>query len=224
MKRKKKTSSELIVDALRTGGKLRLSEITELMSQYSGTDIKIQNVSSTMAKLSDGEKTEIGHFISRQKTKQGYVYKLADEALALTAEQTYGLIRKVDKDRFTIKDAIEEVPTLKKYIRGYGAKKTIRRTANRKANAQAFQAETAEAMVEAPTVEAPVAEKASAPRSSRNIKPTVEFAVGNTEIGNTEEMVQNAPIIEQLTKILQQFTNGNVNVTLNINVRFSGFE
>lgn len=120
MKRKKKTSSELIVDALRTGEKLKLSEITKLMSQYAGTDIKIQNVSSTMAKLSDSEKTEIGHFISRQKTKQGYVYKLADEVLALTPEQTYGLIRKVGKDRFTLKDALELAPALKKHVKGHG--------------------------------------------------------------------------------------------------------
>jgi hypothetical protein len=123
MKRKKKTSSELIVDALRTGGEVKAFRDHELMSQYAGTDIKIQNVSSTMAKLSDNEKTEIGYFISRQKTKQGYVYKLADEALALTAEQTYGLIRKVGKNRFTIKDAVEEVPSLKKYMRGHGDKK-----------------------------------------------------------------------------------------------------
>ncbi len=120
MKRKKKTSSELIVDALRTGEKLKLSEITKLMSQYAGTDIKIQNVSSTMAKLSDSEKTEIGHFINRHKTKQGYVYKLVDEALSLTPEQTYGLIRKVGKDRFTLKDALEASPALKKHVKGHG--------------------------------------------------------------------------------------------------------
>lgn len=134
MNKKKKTSSELIVDALRTGEKLKLSEITELMSAYAGKNIKIQNVSSTMAKLSDSEKTEIGHFISRNKTKQGYVYKLADEALALTPEQTYGLIRKVGRDRFTLKDALEMEPSLKKYVKKHGR---TRRASNRRSAAQA---------------------------------------------------------------------------------------
>jgi len=124
MKRKTKTSSELIIDALRTGEELKLSEITELISQYTGKEIKIQNVSSTMAKLSDSEKTEIGYLINRHKTKQGYTYKLADEALELTPEQTYGLVRKVGKDRYTLKDAIEQVPSLNKYVQANGAKKT----------------------------------------------------------------------------------------------------
>ncbi len=124
MKRKTKTSSELIIDALRTGDELKLSEITNLISQYTGKDIKIQNVSSTMAKLSDSEKTEIGYFINRHKTKQGYTYKLADEALELTPEQTYGLVRKVGKDRYTLKDAVEQVPSLNKYVQANGAKKT----------------------------------------------------------------------------------------------------
>ena len=112
----KKTSSELIVDALRTGRELKLSEITELMSQYTGKPIRIQNVSSTIAKLSDSTKTELGHFISRQKSKRGYLYKLADEALELTPEETYGLARKVGKNRFTLKQALERVPALEKYV------------------------------------------------------------------------------------------------------------
>ncbi len=113
---KKKTSSELIVDVLRTGRELKLAEITELMSQYAGKPIRIQNVSSTIAKLSDSTKTELGHFISRQKSKRGYLYKLADEALELTPEETYGLARKVGKNRFTLKEALERVPTLGKYV------------------------------------------------------------------------------------------------------------
>ncbi len=119
---KKKTSSELIVDALRTGKELKLSEITELMSQYAGKPIRIQNVSSTIAKLSDSTKTELGHFISRQKSKRGYLYKLADEALELTPEETYGLVRKVGRNRFTLKEAIERVPSLKKYVSEYDLK------------------------------------------------------------------------------------------------------
>ncbi len=144
MKRKTKTSSELIIDALRTGEELKLSEITKLISQYTGKDIKIQNVSSTMAKLSDNEKTEIGHFINRHKTKQGYTYKLADEALELTPEQTYGLVRKVGKDRYTLKDAIEQVPSLNKYVQeAHGAKKTgpekSRKTGKQAPNAKGVQ-------------------------------------------------------------------------------------
>jgi hypothetical protein len=205
MKRKRKTSSELIIDALRTGQKLKLSEITQLMSQYAGTDIKIQNVSSTMAKLSDNEKTEIGYFISRQKTKQGYVYKLAEEALTLTPEQTYGLIRKVGKNRFTIKDAIEAVPSLKKYMKGHGTKKA-RRASSRKNEEQAADLQ-AEAQVQISDV----------PEPGKPGKPSVTFSVGN-------QPGPDAPSIDYLTQILKHFTNGNLNVTLNINIRFLGLE
>lgn len=130
MKRDKKTSSELIVDALRTGRELKLSEITKFMSEYTGREIKVQNVSSTMAKLSDSEKTELGHFISKQKTRQGYVYKMADEAMALSPEQMYDLVRKVGKNRFTLADALEQVPALKGHVKTRPAKKT-RRTKKR---------------------------------------------------------------------------------------------
>ncbi len=192
MKRDKKTSSELIVDALRTGKRLKLSEITELMSQYSGTDIKIQNVSSTMAKLTDSEKTEIGHFISRNKTRQGYVYKLADEALALTPEQTYGLIRKVGKDRFTLKDAIENVPALKKHVKGHGTKKT-RRSSNALSNPQASGAQEPSG------------------------KPTIAFSIGGAQ--PAQNQTENT-----LAQALEELRNGVLNINVNLNIRFIGFD
>ncbi len=186
MKRKKKTSSELIVDALRTGEKLKLSEITNLMSQYAGTDIKIQNVSSTMAKLSDSEKTEIGHFISRQKTKQGYVYKLADEALALTPEQTYGLIRKVGKDRFTLKDAIEVAPALKKHVKGHAK---TRRTSSRQNAAEAAGADKAG-------------------------KSGVEFSIGESRPGKNASAGD--PFSQVMTKLTDGSLDININVNIRL--------
>ncbi len=196
MKREKKTSSELIVDALRTGKELKLSEITELMSQYTGTDIKIQNVSSTMAKLSDSEKTEIGYFISRDKTKRGYVYKLANEAMELSPEQTYGLIRKVGKDRFKLNDALEKVPSLKKYVKGQVVKRTRRVKKNQ--DKKEIVSEPNQNPIENP--------------------PAISFSI---ESSQTEK---NTLPSDPVAMVLQLFKDGNLNVNLNINIRFIGFE
>lgn len=187
MKRKTKTSSELIIDALRTGEELKLSEITKLISQYTGKDIKIQNVSSTVAKLSDSEKTEIGHFINRNKTKQGYTYKLADEALELTPEQTYGLVRKVGKDRYTLKDAIEQIPSLNKYVQeANGAKKTGPEK-SRKTGKQASNAKSAHT-------------------------PGIAFTIGDPQTG--EDVATGEQLSQILAQLKSGSLNINLNVNI----------
>ncbi len=117
MRGAKKTNSEYIIDTLRTGQALRSPEITQMVTEAAGREIKIQDVASIIAKLSNSDKCDLGFFINKKKTDRGYVYSLVKEALELTAEQTYDLTRKTGKDRFTIHEAIKQIPGLKKYIR-----------------------------------------------------------------------------------------------------------
>jgi hypothetical protein len=117
MKRGKKTNSEYIIDTLRTGKTLRSPEITQMVSDAAGKEVKIQDIASIIAKLSNSEKCDLGFFIKKKKTERGYVYSLVKEALSLTPEQTYDLTRKTGKDRYTIHEAVKKYPGLKKHVR-----------------------------------------------------------------------------------------------------------
>ena len=123
MKKTKKTNSEMIIDTLLTGQALRSPDITSMVSKASGKEVKIQDVASILAKLSNNEKCDLGYLISKKKTDRGYVYSLVKEAFNLTPEQTYDLTRKTGKDRFTLEEAIKKNPGLKKYIRLSRAKR-----------------------------------------------------------------------------------------------------
>jgi hypothetical protein len=116
MKGSKKTISEYIIDTLRTGKSLRAREISQLASDAAGKEIKIQDVASIIAKLSNADKCNLGYFIKRIKTNRGYAYTLVKEMLALPSELTYGLTRKTGKDSFTVYEALKNLPELKKYV------------------------------------------------------------------------------------------------------------
>jgi hypothetical protein len=117
MRGTKKTNSEFIIDTLRSGETLRSPEITQMVSEAAGKEVKIQDIASIIAKLSNSDKCDLGYFIKKKKTERGYVYSLVKEILDLAPEQTYDLTRKTGKDRFTIHEAVKKLPGLKKYIR-----------------------------------------------------------------------------------------------------------
>lgn len=124
MSKEKKTNSELIIDTLRSGKALRSPDITAMVAENSGKDIKIQDVASILAKLSNSNKCDLGYLIKKQKTDRGYVYSLVKEAFNLTPEQTYDLTRKTGKNRFTMEEAIRKYPSLKKYVKSSTRAKT----------------------------------------------------------------------------------------------------
>lgn len=107
----------MIIDTLRSGNPLRSPDITEKVSEAAGKDIKIQDVASILAKLSNSDKCDLGYLITKKKTDRGYVYSLVKEAFSLTPEQTYDLTRKTGKDRFTLDEALKKIPSLKKHIK-----------------------------------------------------------------------------------------------------------
>jgi hypothetical protein len=117
MKHGKKTNSEYIIDALRFGNDLRSPEITEKVSELSGKKMKIQDIASILAKLSNSEKSDLGFFIQKKKTPRGYTYNLVPEIFELHEEQIYDLTRKTGQNRFTLEEAIDRSPGLKKYVK-----------------------------------------------------------------------------------------------------------
>ncbi len=125
MSTNKKTNSELIIDTLRSGKSLRSPDITSMVAENSGKDIKIQDVASILAKLSNSKKCDLGYLIKKQKTDRGYVYSLVKEAFNLTPEQTYDLTRKTGKNRFTLEEAIRKYPGLKKYVKSGTRTRTV---------------------------------------------------------------------------------------------------
>ena len=63
----KKTNSEMIIDSLRSGHPLRSPDITEKVSVAAGKEIKIQDVASILAKLSNSDKCDLGYLITKRK-------------------------------------------------------------------------------------------------------------------------------------------------------------
>src|SRR6056297_3648151 len=113
---KKKTTNEMIIDALATGKSLFLSDINEMVNEKSGKKIKQQDMSSLVSKISNSDKCELGHFIKKEKTDSGYVYTLVKEALKLEPKQLYDLSHKASKNRFTLDEAVKKYPSLKKHV------------------------------------------------------------------------------------------------------------
>ena len=129
----RKTNSELIIDTLRAGDALRSPDITARVSELGGKEVKIQDVASILAKLSNSAKCDLGYLISKQKGERGFVYSLVKEAESLEPEQIYDLTRKTGKDRFTITDAVKKEPGLKKYLKAAKTGQTEKRAGYRKA-------------------------------------------------------------------------------------------
>ena len=129
MEQRKKTNSEYIIDSLRFNKDLRSPEITQKVSELSGKEMKIQDIASILAKLSNSEKCDLGFFIHKKKTPRGYTYNLVPEIFELEPAQIYDLTRKTGKNRFTLENALLKSPGLKKYVKASRLKQPTARTA-----------------------------------------------------------------------------------------------
>lgn len=129
MEQRKKTNSEYIIDSLRLNKDLRSPEITQKVSELSGKEMKIQDIASILAKLSNSEKCDLGFFIHKKKTPRGYTYNLVPEIFELEPVQIYDLTRKTGKNRFTLENALLKSPGLKKYVKASRLKQPTARTA-----------------------------------------------------------------------------------------------
>ena len=84
--------------------------------------MKIQDIASILAKLSNSDKCDLGFLIQKKKTHRGYAYNLVPESFDLEPEELYDLTRKTGKNRFTLEQALQEHPGLKKHIKDYRLK------------------------------------------------------------------------------------------------------
>ena len=194
MERTKKTNSEYIIDALRSGENLRSPDITERVSQLSGKEMKIQDIASILAKLSNSEKCDLGFFIQKKKTHKGYTYNLVPEAFDLNPEHLYDLTRKTGKNRYTLENAIEQQPELKKHVKA----------SRLKAQAQKAAASRRGRKPAATTATAATAKQTRMPRTS------------GTEMSDQAIKSLFAQVLEEISD------QGGLNVNINLNIRFSG--
>lgn len=114
-----KTISEYIVDVLREGEFLRTPDIAEKVARASGRDVKIQDIASILTKITSYHISDVACLIEKKKTHRGYAYRLVDAALNLNPRQIYDLTRKTRKNRrprFTLEQALELYPELKKHV------------------------------------------------------------------------------------------------------------
>lgn len=112
----KKTVSQLIINTLMTGKTLRARDVSSMVSEAAGKEIKVQDVSNMLYRISDSGKCDLGHFVNRTKRENRYVYSMVEDALKLTEHQAYGLYLKVGKDRYSLNTALEDYPDLKQYV------------------------------------------------------------------------------------------------------------
>lgn len=142
MEREKKTNSEFIIDALRTGQEMRSPEITQKVADDSGKNIKIQDIASILAKLSNSDKCDLGFFIRKKRTNKGYTYSLVPEAATLHPEALYDLTRKTGKNRYTLEQIVADHPEVKKYVKAARLKNQAKKQPSKRGRKPASAART----------------------------------------------------------------------------------
>lgn len=116
MIKEKPSNVQLIINTLMSGDTLRSNEIAEKVSEAAGKEIKIQDVASMLSRITNEDVCDLGYFILKNRDGKSYVYKMADEFLTLSEDKAYGLTRKTGDARYTLEEAVSEVPELAKYI------------------------------------------------------------------------------------------------------------
>ncbi len=140
MIKEKPSNVQLIINTLMSGETLRSNEIAEKVSEAAGKEIKIQDVASMLSRITNEDVCDLGYFILKNRDGKSYVYKMADEFLALSEDKAYGLTRKTGDARYTLEEAVTEVPELAKYIAE--AKKKSKSRRRKKTTGQRRTAET----------------------------------------------------------------------------------
>lgn len=115
-KKEAKSNTQSIVGALLTGKSLRSRQIADMILEKEGKELKIQDVASMLAKISNTGKSDLGFFIQRVREGNSFTYKMAKEVLALSEEKAYHLTLRIGKDRYTLEQALEDIPGLAKYV------------------------------------------------------------------------------------------------------------
>lgn len=115
MKKNKSERGLLIMEALKSGKKLTSREVAERISKPLGKEIKIQDVTGVLSRISDSSRCELGHFIEKSKKDNLFVYKMVKEARKLSAEKLYDLTLKTGE--YNLSQALKDIPSLRKYVK-----------------------------------------------------------------------------------------------------------
>lgn len=204
-KRKKegKSNGRLIVDALMTGKPLSSRDIGDMIFKSDGRKIKVQDISSLLSKISKEDKYELGHFIKKVKGNNGFTYQIVEEAMALTQDKAYDLILKTGKNRYTIEQALNEFPDLRKYVETGKSKVTSEKKVAEKSAKPKLKAEKSVVALP-PRIKAP-AKKENNPESSASV----------FEIPGGEDFLEKlaAGIIRKITEL------GGLNLNVKVSVK-----
>ncbi len=112
-----KNNIQMVIGTLRRGNPSKSKEIAETLSEQTGQEVKTGTVSSILSRISDSENCDLGHFIQKEKSGNAWVYRIVEEARALSEYQAYGLTLKTGEDRYPLERALREFPGLRKYFK-----------------------------------------------------------------------------------------------------------
>ena len=111
-----KNNIQMVIGTLLRGNPSKSKDIAEALSEQIGQEVKIGTVSSILSRISDSENCDLGRFIQKEKAGNAWIYRLVDEARALSEYQAYGLTLKTGEDRYPLERALREFPGLRKYV------------------------------------------------------------------------------------------------------------
>lgn len=117
MRKKPKSTAQLVIWALLSGKRLDSGDISDMIYKKEGRDIKVRDVSSMLSRISNRKDCKLAYFIEKRRKGVGFSYKIVDEALELSEANAYQLTLKGGKGRYTLDDALEEFPDLGKYVK-----------------------------------------------------------------------------------------------------------
>lgn len=110
-----KNITQLVVGALLQGIPSKSRDIAHAVSTRTGKKVKVGSVSGILSRVSDPKKCDLGRFIRKEKAGNAMVYRIVDEARALSEDQAYGLTLKTGQDRYPLERALGEHPGLRRY-------------------------------------------------------------------------------------------------------------
>lgn len=105
-----------VISALAGGSPMSSTQIAEAVSRASGKTVSPSDIAGPLKKISDPDRSDLGHFVGRKWGDGAYVYRLVPEARALSEAQLYGLTRKRGAARYALTDALSDHPELGRYV------------------------------------------------------------------------------------------------------------
>jgi predicted transcriptional regulator len=112
----KKSNVQMIIDAMLHHGPVKSKEISEIVTEMAGKEVKVQDVASMLSRLSNEAKCDLGYFIKKEKDGNSYRYSFVEEFQPLGDETAYGLTLRTGQHQVALDDLLEEKPELKPYV------------------------------------------------------------------------------------------------------------